>query len=384
MSTLKVNKIEATGTTDGGIEIDSDGHVQVDGVQLPTSGQLSNRNLFMNGNFCIDQRNSGSATTPSGTNWTLDRFRILQPSGTAAFTIEQQTSGLPSGHTHGVKIELADNQTPSSSQQYFFGTAFECNNVGHLGFGTSSALTTTLSFWVRASVAGTYSISWVNDAGGRTYIDTYTINSANTWEHKTITISGDTGGSWTNSSNVRHSFLQWDLGAGSNFHGSVGWQTGSLRKTSGSVNFVSGTDGDEFYLTGIQLEVGNKATPFEHESYAQTLQKCLRYFFKPNCQGSAKQKMMGISYGANSYYMSVDFPVPMRVAPSVPTDSGGTWRSRTNNVNHVTSNWSTHGTASTTNIMITMNSSGTIAGGTPFWFETHDSSGCSLEFDAEF
>ena len=273
-------------------------NLTVNGNQYPTAGALAHRNFIQNGAMRIDQRNSGSAVTPSSTSaYTVDRFRILQDVG-STFTIQQQTTTVPAGHTHAVKISLASSRTPSASQQFFFGTAFEANDVGYLGFGASGALSTILSFWVRASVTGTFSVSWTNDANDRSYIATYTIDAADTWEHKTVTFDGDTSGTWTNSGTGRHSFLQWDLGAGSNFDGTADqWQAGNLRKTSGSVDFVSGTDGDEFYLTGIMLEQGEKATPFEHISFNDELARCQRYYEVHNVQVDTAQNGSGFSYG---------------------------------------------------------------------------------------
>jgi len=244
-------------------------------------GQLAGtRNFVMNGGFQVDQRNSGAAVTPAstGSTYTVDRFRILQ-SVASTLTVEQQTAVVPAGFTHAVEITLANNHTPTAAEQFFFGTSFEANNIGRLGFGAAGAVATILSFWVRASVTGTYSVSWTNDANDRSYIGTYTINAADTWEHKTVTFTGDTTGTWVNSGTGRHSFLQWDLGAGSDFDGTADtWQAGNLRKTAASVDFVDGTNGDTFYLTGVQLEVGTVATPFEHRSYSDELSMCQRYY----------------------------------------------------------------------------------------------------------
>ncbi len=293
-------------------------NLTVNGVQYPTAGALAHRNFVGNAAMRIDQRNTGSAVTPSSTSaYTVDRFRIVQDVG-STFTIQQQTTTVPAGHTHAVKISLATSRTPSASQQFFFGTAFEANDVGYLGFGASGALSTILSFWVRASVTGTFSVSWTNDANNRSYIATYTIDTADTWEHKTITFDGDTSGTWTNSGTGRHSFLQWDLGAGSNFDGTADqWQAGNLRKTSGSVDFVSGTSGDEFYLTGIMLEQGVKATPFAHIPISDDLARCQRYFYKY----SDERRMMARNTG-NSRIVPYHYPVTMRAAPNVGYGAG--------------------------------------------------------------
>jgi hypothetical protein len=191
----------------------------------------------------------------------------------------QQVTDAPAGFTHSAKITVAASYTPAANEQFFYGTAFEAANVGDLGFGTASAQTTTLSFWVKSSVTGTYSFSWTNDANDRSYVGTFSILAANTWEKKTATIAGDTTGTWTNTGNSRHSFLQIGLGAGSDFDGTAGvWQAGNLRQTSGSVDFVAQSNGATFYLTGVMLELGDTATPFEHRSYGDELARCKRYF----------------------------------------------------------------------------------------------------------
>ena len=312
MSTIKVNNIVPPNVGEG---------VSIDGLQMPTAGPLSNRNKIINGAMTVDQRNQGSATAASYTGYTLDRFRFLAPGGTAACTIQQVTSNVPAGFTHATQITVASNVTPSASQQFFYGTTIEANNIGDLNYGTSDAVTTTLSFFVRCSVVGTFSVSFTNDANDRSFVGTYSISSADTWEYKTITIPGDTTGSWTNTGNARHSFLQWDLGAGSNFDGTAGvWQDGNLRKTSSSVDFVAQSNGSTFMLTGVQLEVGSKATPFEHENYGQTLSKCQRYYYRSDLNATSGVYGffgMPIATAASVCVGTGAFAVTMRAAPDV-------------------------------------------------------------------
>lgn len=273
-------------------------------------GQLAGtRNFVINGEFQVDQRNNGSAVTPAvSSTYTVDRFRVLQ-GVVSTLTVEQQTAVVPAGFTHAVEITLAASRTPAAAEQFFFGTTFEANNLGRLGFGAAGAVATILSFWVRASVTGTYSVSWTNNANDRSYIGTYTINTADTWEHKTVTFTGDTTGTWVNSGAGRHSFLQWDLGAGSDFDGTADtWQAGNLRKTAASVDFVDGTNGDTFYLTGVQLEVGTVATPFEHRSYGQELSLCERYY---------QILLAGVTLGTTAATGNYTFATPFRAVPRI-------------------------------------------------------------------
>ena len=282
-------------------------------------GQLAGtRNFVMNGSFQIDQRNNGAAVTPAVvSSYTVDRFRVLQ-SVVSTLTVERQAAVVPAGFTHAVEITLAANHTPTAAEQFFFGTTFEANNLGRLGFGAAGAVATILSFWVRASVTGTYSVSWTNDANDRSYIGTYTINTADTWEHKTVTFTGDTTGTWVNSGTGRHSFLSWDLGAGSDFDGTADtWQAGNLRKTAASVDFVDGTNGDTFYLAGVQLEVGTVATPFEHRNYQSELVSCQRYYNQITLVRGGSQEIVSAGYGgANGRSWNYCFP-EMRGSPNV-------------------------------------------------------------------
>jgi hypothetical protein len=279
-------------------------------VNYPSTGPLSNRNKIINGAMVIDQRNAGAAVTPATTTYTLDRYRLLMSVGSKLTA--QRVTDAPAGLTYSAKITVAASYTPSASEQFFFGSTFEADNVGDFGFGTAAAQTTSLSFWVKSSVTGTYSFSWTNDTNDRSYIDTFAILSADTWEKKTFTVAGDTTGTWPNTGNGRHSFLQVSLGAGSNFAGTAGsWQSGNLRQTSGSVNFVAQSNGATFYITGVQLEVGDTATPFEHRSFGQELALCQRYYEVFGSGGS------GGSRTNTTFTMNHKFQVTKRASPTV-------------------------------------------------------------------
>jgi hypothetical protein len=287
----------------------------VGGVNYPSTGPLSNRNKIINGAMVIDQRNAGAAVTPATTTYTLDRYRLLMTATVGSKLTAQRVTDAPAGLTYSAKITVAASYTPSASEQFFFGTTFEADNVGDFGFGTAAAQTTSLSFWVKSSVTGTYSFSWTNDANDRSYIDTFTILSADTWEKKTFTVAGDTTGTWPNTGNGRHSFLQVSLGAGSNFAGTAGsWQSGNLRQTSGSVNFVAQSNGATFFITGVQLEAGTVATPFEHRSFGQELALCQRYF------QAASIQMSSVS---DTWYSLWYYKVSMRATPTLAGGGAG-------------------------------------------------------------
>lgn len=280
MSTLKVNKIENTATTDGGIEIDNTGHVQIDGVQLPTTGSFSNRNKIINGDMRIDQRNAGAAVTinTGPKTYTLDRWHANAQSSDGVFTVQQSTTA-PTGFTNSLLATVTTADASIGADQYYLlCQRIEGNNVADLGFGSATAKTVTLSFWVRSSLTGTFSGSFENGAEDRAYPFTYSISSADTWEQKTITIAGDTSGTWLTDNGIGL-FIWFDLGSGSNKRGTAGsWTGGSnLYGATGAVQLI-GTNGATFYITGVQLEVGSVATPFEHRSYGDELARCQRYY----------------------------------------------------------------------------------------------------------
>ena len=274
------------------------------------------RNRIINGDMRIDQRNAGSAVTPSSTTYTLDRYRLFMDVG-SKLTV-QRVQDAPAGFTYSTRISVANSYTPNTNEQFFFGTAYEADNVGDLGFGTATSKTTTLSFWIKSSVIGTYSFSWTNDANNRSYVDTFEILSQNTWEKKTITIVGDNTGTWINTGNGRHSFMQISLGAGSSFYGTADiWQSGNLRQTSGSIDFVNQVNGSTLYITGVQLEVGTVATEFEHRPIGAELALCQRYYEK-SYFGCTTAK---VNASVSSAPMAWNYKIPKRAAPSSITVS---------------------------------------------------------------
>jgi hypothetical protein len=253
-------------------------------------GGLGFRNRIINGDMRIDQRNEGTAVTNNSSNngYGLDRFIGNGMPSDGVFTMQRSTTA-PAGFTNSLLITVTTaDASIAAADRYFFATNVEGLNCSDFGFGTASAKTVTLSFWVRSSVTGTFSGSLSNNAYDRAYPFTYTINAADTFEYKTITIPGDTSGTWltTNGIGIR---IYIDLGAGANFRGTAGsWSgTGSIGATS-SVNLIS-TASATWYLTGVQLEIGNAATEFERRPFGLEFSLCERYFEKntPNKPGTA-------------------------------------------------------------------------------------------------
>jgi hypothetical protein len=241
-------------------------------------GNYGMRNRIINGAMQIDQRNNGAAVSGTGV-FAVDRFvtdcvnAVLQ---------SQQISDVPSGQgfVNSLRITVT---TPSSNASNDFAAVnqkIEANNVADFMLGTASAATITVSFWVKASVTGTYVASFQNGLSSRrSYPATYTINSANTWEKKTITLVGDTSGTWE-TGNGQGIWIRFDLGSGSNFLGTANtWQSANAMRVSGAAK-LSDTNGATFYITGVQLEVGSVATPFERRPFGTELALCMRYFEK--------------------------------------------------------------------------------------------------------
>ena len=277
MSTIKVNSIKNTSTDDGGIAIDNSGHVQIDGQQLPTAGALSNRNLFYNGAMTVSQRGTSGTVTTAGGYPSLDRWSC-NDGGIAGFTVSQSTDA-PAGFANSAKWVCTS--TGSATNDAFHEQKLEGQDIQHLEYGTSSAKSITISFWVKSNKTGEYSL-WIENNDAARYFTTpgYTINAANTWEFKTITVPGDTGGSGFSNDNGISLKVRWHLVLRTSFQGTPPgtWSTSaSLRGQGSHVNFADSTS-NEWYITGVQLEVGEKATPFEHRSFGDELAKCQRYF----------------------------------------------------------------------------------------------------------
>ena len=241
-----------------------------------SDGSLSNRNKLINGAMVIDQRNGGAAVTPAGSSYTLDRWRL--GASAASKVSVQQSSVAPEGFSNSALITSVSAYTMGAIEEINFGQRIEGYNASDLGWGTASAKAVTLSFWVRSSLTGLFSGAVKNADGTRSYAFTYSISTANTWEYKSVTIQGDTSGTWsaTNSTGVVAQFM---IAAGSSLLTTANaWASGNYAGATGATNLVA-TNGATIYLTGVQLEVGDTATPFEHRSYGQELALCQRYYW---------------------------------------------------------------------------------------------------------
>jgi hypothetical protein len=238
-----------------------------------------NRNLIINGAMTVDQRNSGSAVSAPHNTYTLDRLNVYQ-SGDAAYSVQQVSDVVPDGFANSAKIACttADTNGFGANDYYMLTHNFEYNQTRSLEFGTSNAKQVTLSFYVRSNLTGTFSGALESGDSGRHYVFEYTINSANTFERKSITIPGDTSGTWTGTFNARGMKIRLALALGANYDGTAGtWGTDESYGSTNQTNFFSSTS-NVFYITGLQFEIGGVATAFEHEDFETTLKKCERYY----------------------------------------------------------------------------------------------------------
>jgi hypothetical protein len=290
-----------------------------DGVS--SAGLYGFKNRIINGDMRIDQRNAGASVTLSTTTqYPVDRFPAYKGTSGATVTAQRSTTA-PAGFTNSVIFTASTGATPAVGDINATWQFIEGFNFADMAWGTANAQTITLSFWVRSSVTGTYSVSFANSAVNRFYVATYAVNSANTWEQKTITISGDTSGTWAtdNSAAVQVTF---DLGYGTNFNGSAGsWGSSAIRRTSGSVQFVA-TTGATFYITGVQLEKGSTATSFDYLDYGRSLMQCQRYYFKIQATGDVYPFGTGYNSGTTTALGYTPFPVPLRANPTAFEQSG--------------------------------------------------------------
>ena len=271
MSTVKANNYyDASGGS----------NAQLYGVASPPSG-MGFRNRIINGDMRIDQRNAGASVTQDTIGvYPVDRW-LAAGTVTSKFTAQQNAGSVtpPDGFRNYLGCTSSSAYSVLTGDAFWLHQRIEGFNVADLMWGTANAKTITVSFWVRSSLTGTFGGSVFNSAANRSYPFTYTISAANTWEQKTLTIAGDTSGTWltTNGTGLQ---LNFSLGTGSTFSGTAGAWTGSAAYSATGATSVVGTNGATFYITGVQLEAGTVASPFERRDYGRELMMCQRYYQK--------------------------------------------------------------------------------------------------------
>ena len=311
------------------------GTVNADSIVTSVSGGVLGggnasimKNRIINGAMVIDQRNAGaSVTNINGTVYTVDRFSI---SGSVAskFTAQQNAGSVtpPVGFSYYLGMTSSSAYSVGSTDYFICRQAIEGFNTADLGWGTANAKTVTLSFQVYSSLTGTFGGCIQNPALTRNYPFTYTISSANTWTTVSVTIAGDTSGTWVGATNAASLYVTFSLGAGSTYTGTAGaWSGTTYVQGTGSTSVV-GTSGATFYITGVQLEVGSSATGFEYRQYGQELALCQRYFEKSvdvgtsitaNLQTSWSQPIYSTTVANATYYGRCSFSVTKRASPIV-------------------------------------------------------------------
>jgi hypothetical protein len=290
-----------------------------DGVS--SSGLYGFKNRIYNGQMVIDQRNAGAALTinASSNAYTVDRW-VVENSTTGGVITAQQSSTAPAGFNYSLKTTVTTTGTLGTSGYLEYQYKIEGYNLADLNWGSANAKAITLSFGVQSSVAGTYGGSIANGGYNRSYSFLFTISSANTWEQKTVTIPGDTSGTWLTTNGIG-AYVFINMGAGSSLGTTPNqWNASGSRAATGESGSIIGTNGATFYITGVQLEKGSTATSFDYRSYGQELLLCQRYFLTwVNGSGN-----IGLGGYYNSTYVtsSISFPVTMRAAPTLTQTTG--------------------------------------------------------------
>ena len=252
-------------------------------AKLADSAYLANRNMIINGDMRIAQRGT-AAVDPASNYFAVDRWKSYTQSG-SGHTV-QQVSDSPAGFEYSIKWTIGTGASPSADHLNIQFQAIEGYNVSHLDFGISSAVSIVASFWVKSSIAGNYGFSIQNSAVNRGYPGQYTINTADTWEYKSVTFTGDTTGTWLKT-NGQGMYINWDIGSGTNHEGTLNtWGAGNYKRVAGQVILIA-TSGATIQFAGAQLEVGTTATPFEHKGIGQEIADCRRYYEKSYVIGTA-------------------------------------------------------------------------------------------------
>ena len=287
-----------------------------------TQNTFGFKNRIINGAMMIDQRNAGaSVTVTTSGQFAVDRFQSAATAG-SKFSMQQNAGSVtpPAGFANYLGATSLSSYSVGSTDVFGLRQIVEGFNAADLAWGTANAQPITISFWVRSSLTGTFGLGLGNSGFSRAYAATYTINSANTWEYKTVTIAGDTTGTWltTNGAGIQ---LTFGLGYGSSYSGTAGvWNAGSYFMPTGATSIV-GTSGATFYITGVQLEKGSTATSFDYRPYGTELALCQRYY--QQVADTYGKGVGGVAGATNGLPISYAFPVQMRTTPTLTISANG-------------------------------------------------------------
>ena len=275
-----------------------------------TTGYYGFKNRILNGSMVIDQRNAGASVTITSNAYTLDRW-LATVSASSKFSVQQNAGSItpPAGFTKYLGCTSLSAYSIGAGDYFLMRQPVEGFNTADLGWGTANAQTITVSFWVRSSLTGTFGGALENNATNRSYPFSYTISAANTWETKSITIAGDTSGTWATDNSIGV-MLAFGLGVGSTWSGTAGsWSSTRYFSATGATSVV-GTNGATFYITGVQLEKGSTATSFDYRPYGTEMSLCQRYY------SEVGKQLVGRTESTSLATMSTSTAVKMRVAPT--------------------------------------------------------------------
>jgi hypothetical protein len=297
-------------------------------VAQGASNNVTFRNRIINGGMVIDQRNAGAEIFPVNDGYMLDRWKY-NSSQASKFKVQQNAALVtpPAGFPNYMGFTVASAVTVGSTDNFMFSQRIEGFNFADLNWGTANAKTVTLSAWVYSSLTGTFGGSLMNSAENRSYPFTYTISSANTWTQISVTIVGDTTGTWIGATNGVGLKVWFSLGMGSTYSGTAGTWAGATYFSATGATSVVGTSGATFYITGVQLEAGTTASPFEYRQYGTELALCQRYYAKlgANANGSSSYQAYGAGHNNSSntnQNFHMPFPQFMRASPTVAFVNG--------------------------------------------------------------
>jgi hypothetical protein len=285
---------------------------------------LGFRNRLINSDMRIDQRNAGASVSGTSGVFSVDRWKVQNNSGSARFNVQQNAGSVtpPAGFANYLGVTSTGAYSVAAGDVISMVQVIEGYNTADFAWGTASASTVTMSFWVRSSLTGTFGGALKNGGASYSYPFTYTISSANTWEQKSITITGATASTWA-STNAASIEVYFSMGTGSTFNGTAGaWAAADYRSATGATSVVA-TNGATWYVTGVQLEKGTQATSFDFRSIGQELTLCQRYFQQlMGGSGTSDQyQFIGSVYISTRVFTHIFYKVQMRVAPTITANS---------------------------------------------------------------
>ena len=294
------------------------------GYTLGAGNASSLKNRIINGGMNVDQRNNGaSVTITANDTYTLDRWSAGNPGASPSKMSIQQSTTAPAGFVNSMLVTSLTALSVSSGDFFSVYQWIEGNNISDLSFGSASAKSITVSFWVRSSLTGQFGGALQNSDRSRSYPFSYTINAANTWEQKSISLTGDTSGTWL-TSNGKGISVVFGLAIGSTYLTTANaWASGNYWSSTGSTNLLA-TNGATWYVTGVQLEVGTVATSFDYRPYGTELSLCQRYYYLMSAASNSNTFFHNVAADGTTHALGVvTFPQVMRASPSLTTSGTG-------------------------------------------------------------